>query len=242
MGEAYIVRRGGGTKLFAAIGVTYPEGSTCTCTGEGKTLTAKTTTGQWVFPVPKAGTYTVTATDGTNTKSQSVSITTEGQLESVELSYWDGELFVDGNAYSDITGGFEVANWIGLNWFEADIEDESSGSYLQASYTGKSAGGLFTANKIDVTSYNTLTCVFDPESTFVNNSSAFQAYVAVSDSVGGTIKDPFASVFVTYAQTNSKISVDLDISDLTGSYHLGFASFNARQESMIRVTELRLLR
>ena len=76
-----------GTKLFAAIGVTYPAGSTVTCTNGTKTLTAKNTSGQWVFAIPEIGTWTVTATDGTNTKSQSVSITSEGQFESVELRY-----------------------------------------------------------------------------------------------------------------------------------------------------------
>lgn len=76
-----------GSKLFAAIGVTYPAGSTVTCTNGTKTLTAKNTSGQWVFAIPEIGTWTVTATDGTNTKSQSVSITSEGQFESVELRY-----------------------------------------------------------------------------------------------------------------------------------------------------------
>lgn len=78
---------GGGTKLFAAIGVTYPAGSTLTCSNGTSTLKAKTTTGQWVFAIPSAGTWTVTATLGTSTKSQSVSITTEGQFESVVLAY-----------------------------------------------------------------------------------------------------------------------------------------------------------
>lgn len=88
MGECFITRRGGGSgKLFAAIGVTYPVGSAVTCTNGTKTLTAKTTSGQWVFAIPEAGTWTVTATDGTSSKSESVSITKEGQWESVELSY-----------------------------------------------------------------------------------------------------------------------------------------------------------
>ena len=84
------VMSGGGTKLFAAIGVTYPAGSTLTCTNGTKTMKAKTTSGQWVFAVPEAGTWTVTSTDptdSTKTKSQSVSITSEGQFESVELNF-----------------------------------------------------------------------------------------------------------------------------------------------------------
>lgn len=77
----------GGTKLYAAIGVTYPKGSTCTCSNGKKTLKAKDTSGQWVFAVPSAGTWTVTATDGTNTKSQSVTISNEGQNEKVRIAY-----------------------------------------------------------------------------------------------------------------------------------------------------------
>lgn len=78
---------GGGTKLFAAIGVTYPAGSVVTCTNGTKTLTAKNTSGQWVFAIPEAGTWTVKATSGSNTKSQSVSITSEGQFEQIALSF-----------------------------------------------------------------------------------------------------------------------------------------------------------
>ena len=78
---------GGGAKAFALIGVTYPEGSTCTCTDGAKTLKLKNTSGQGIFLIPYAAIWTVTATDGTNTKSESVEITSEGQAETVELTY-----------------------------------------------------------------------------------------------------------------------------------------------------------
>ena len=88
MSRCFIEGMGGGAEnLFAAIGVTYPAGSTLTCYNGSKTFKAKTTTGQWVFAIPEAGTWTVTATDGTNSKSQSVRITSEGQVESVRLIY-----------------------------------------------------------------------------------------------------------------------------------------------------------
>ena len=81
----------GSGKLFAAIGVTYPAGSTVTCTNKqtGKVLTAKNASEdtQWVFSIPEAGEWTVKATHGTNSKEQTVSIAKEGQFESVELSY-----------------------------------------------------------------------------------------------------------------------------------------------------------
>lgn len=83
-----IMLSGGGTgKLFAAIGVTYPVGSTVTCTNGTKTLKAKNTSGQWVFAIPETGTWTVTATDGTNTSRKFVEIIFEGQSVSVNLAY-----------------------------------------------------------------------------------------------------------------------------------------------------------
>lgn len=77
---------GGSGKLFAVIAVTYPEGSVCTCSNGTKTLTAKDTSGKALFNVV-VGEWTVTATDGSRTKSASVSITTEGQIESLTLAY-----------------------------------------------------------------------------------------------------------------------------------------------------------
>ena len=73
--------------VYACIGVTYPSGSTCTCTNGTKTLTAKDTTGTALFVIPSAGTWTVTAVNGSQSASKSVNITTEGQVESVTLSF-----------------------------------------------------------------------------------------------------------------------------------------------------------
>lgn len=95
--KGVIMLSGGGkstNKEFAVIQATYPVGSICTATNGQKTLTAPDTSGAALFtiPEPKAlpETWTVTATDptdATKTKSKSVEITTEGQVESVTLSY-----------------------------------------------------------------------------------------------------------------------------------------------------------
>lgn len=75
-----------GARLRSVIAVTYPSGSLCTCSNGTKTLKARDTSGRALFNVP-AGEWTVTATDGDKTKSQTVSITAEGQFESVTLAY-----------------------------------------------------------------------------------------------------------------------------------------------------------
>ena len=86
--KAMIYGNGGGnTKVFAVIGVTYPEGSTCTATDGTTTLSAPDTSGTWACVVPNAGTWTLECTDGTDTATETVTITAEGQVETVEVDY-----------------------------------------------------------------------------------------------------------------------------------------------------------
>lgn len=115
MGEAFITRRGGSSaKVYAVIGVTYPTGSICTCSNGSKTLTTKDTSGKAMFIIPSAGTWTVTAVSGSKSKSKAVSITAEGQVETVTLIFetilWESG--ADQN--TSITGGFAAndANYV----------------------------------------------------------------------------------------------------------------------------------
>lgn len=73
--------------VYAVISVTYPSGSTVTCTNGSKTLTAKDTTGKALFVIPAAGTWTVKAVKGSQSASKAVSITAEGQVKTVELTF-----------------------------------------------------------------------------------------------------------------------------------------------------------
>jgi hypothetical protein len=105
MGEAFITRRGGsGNKIFAVIGVTYPAGSICTCSNGSKTLTTKDTSGKAMFIIPSAGTWTVKAVSGSKSKSKAVSITAEGQVETVTLTYG---LYIFKNG-SGLTSGYSI--------------------------------------------------------------------------------------------------------------------------------------
>lgn len=101
---------GGGSDTYAFIVVAYPSGSTCTATNGTTTLRAPDTSGSWVCKVPNAGTWTITATDGTDTASTAVTITTEGQRESVTLEY-RVYLFKAGDQCTDVTGGWNISGW-----------------------------------------------------------------------------------------------------------------------------------
>ena len=105
--------------VYAVIRVTYPSGSTCTCTNGSKTLTAKDTSGKALFVIPSAGTWTVKAVSGSKSTSKTVSITAEGQVETVTLSYelvlfnngvvsgyaWNSSNFDSGYGDAKVSGG-----------------------------------------------------------------------------------------------------------------------------------------
>lgn len=78
---------GGGSKVVASIVVTYPAGSTLTCTLGSKVLTAKDTSGKWVFGLPSTGNWVVKAVKDSKSKSATVEITAKGQVKTVELVY-----------------------------------------------------------------------------------------------------------------------------------------------------------
>lgn len=90
--------------VYAVIDVTYPSGSVCTCTNGTLTLTAKDTSGKAIFVIPSAGTWTVTAVSGSQSASKAVSITAEGQVETVELTYG---LYIFKNG-SGLTSGYSI--------------------------------------------------------------------------------------------------------------------------------------
>lgn len=89
---------------YAIISVAYPSGSVCTCTNGTLTLTAKDTSGKAIFVIPSAGTWTVTAVSGSQSTSKTVSITAEGQVEIVELTYG---LYIFKNG-SGLTSGYSI--------------------------------------------------------------------------------------------------------------------------------------
>lgn len=76
-----------GTSFSATISITYPAGSTCTVSNYKKTWTAPNTSGSWTFKANEVGYYTVKAVKGSQSKSAAVKITTEGQVETVALSF-----------------------------------------------------------------------------------------------------------------------------------------------------------
>ena len=207
MSEAFITRRGGGgMKLFAVISVTYPAGSVCTCTKGTKTYKAKNTSGLALFAVPEVGDWIVSCTDGTQTASKTVTISAEGQSESVRLAYFDGTIYDAGTVNVEMEVTSSPAGVYSVTY---------NASSLTFKYGGGQAAGFLSA-KVDVTDYSTLKVTYKG-----NNVLSGVGYVAINDTntVAYNSSPKGSSAF--YHATPDTHTGSLDISSFTGEYYVG---------------------
>lgn len=192
-------------EAYAVISVIYPEGSTCTCTDGTTTLTLETTSGTGFFLISTAGDWTVSATDGTNTRSKSVSITSEGQSEIVELNYnlvlFDNGSVVEWTSYARLSGNDSCSIGSSL------VCTRNSGVSL--SYTG---AVVYTYEAILLTGYSQLNVQF-------KSVSGLSSYIGVCDASTSNKDQPTtwaASKECTVAAFGSGGVATLDISALSG--------------------------
>ena len=140
---------GGGSKVVASIVVTYPAGSTLTCTLGSKVLTAKDTSGKWVFGLPSMGNWVIKAVSGSKSKSKTVSITAEGQVKNVTLMFeailW--EAGADQN--TSITGGFAANDTTYVKIGNSTVTITGECTYFgEGSHAWSQGGNFYTKNKV----------------------------------------------------------------------------------------------
>lgn len=99
--------------FHASVTVTYPIGAACGISGQGETYYA--TTDPYTFTVHHTGTYTLTCTLNNRSATKTVTITTDGQTESVTFTIED---IYDG---STITPVNDIQTWLNC----ANIFDKS---------------------------------------------------------------------------------------------------------------------
>ena len=216
----------------ATISITYPATSTCVVkNSSGTTVASDTNTGSstktWTATVGATGAYTVTATatDGSGkTKSATVSITTDGQSESVTLTYI---LYLrDGIDDCDAdTGGWisEARAW-GENvaGAGAPIVDKSNITWtvLKQNYA---KGGLYrTVNKIDLSQYNTL---FVELAVSATDSHPEYFTFGIWSELGTYYRYNMAAYWNPTDNIGSTV-INIDISKLNGSYYVGYGLYN----------------
>ena len=202
------VLSGGADKPYAVIGATYPSGATCTCTNGSKTLTAKDTSGKAIFVIPSAGTWTVKAVKGSKSTSKKVSITAEGQVKTVTLSYelvlfnngvvsgykWDSSNFDSGYGDAKVSNG--LIYLYGYTW--------DNNISLQPGW-----GEIGISSAIGLSDYNTL-----------------KVHLKKIDSADGTVTIQVGTTALGDNTTTKKVTLtagtttSLDISSITGSKYI----------------------
>lgn len=215
MSESFICRRGGSGTPFAVIGVTYPEGSTCTCSDGTKTLTAKGTSGRAIFNIPYAGTWTVSCTDGTDTASESVSITADGQSETVELNY--GTYLIDYEEYPN----YDTWSWKNYpvnnndpNPSRVSVTRGESGLTIPG---GSGFNNFYGTDNIDLTSFTTLHIAFS-----ITKATGWGGYLGVLSGTTSRFDGNFlASISISSSLVGNNLTRSIDISSVTGSHKIG---------------------
>lgn len=191
------------SKVFATIAVTYAEGKTVTCTNGATTLTAKTTSGSWQFGVPNAGEWVVS--DGE--RSQTVSVTKQGQSESVVLktALW---LYNEGNEYTNITGGWGIDGYSGDAGVSAATK---AAGYIEFIGIGNGYRAMGTLKAVDLTEKQTL--YVDWQATSVIYNTGLDIYVTKTKKI-----TPVASASVNVVGERHVDSID--ISHISGEAFL----------------------
>ena len=129
------------TYFIATINVTYPAGSTCKATHtDGTVLNAPDTSGTWALVVGNTGTWTISSTNGSQSDSENVSITNDGQVTSVTLTYFAATISVTYPANSTCV----VTNSSG----QSVAGDTNAGSSTKAWTAIVGATGTYTVTAI----------------------------------------------------------------------------------------------
>lgn len=200
----------------ATISITYPAQSTCVIkNSSGTQVASDTNTGTsakaWTTTVDASGTYTITATatDGSGkTKSTTVSITTDGQSESVTLTFemilFDngiiGDIKWDASKVDDAT--YCTNSVADVIWLSGIVYDNGLVFVAPSATRGISSA-------IDLTNYNKVNVRVKQ---VLSNTGTAKIYVGTS-----ALGDQIATANI--ALTDGQIS-SLDISSVTESKYI----------------------
>ena len=200
-------------KLFAVIGVTYPAGLTCTCTNGSKTLTAKDTSGKALFVIPSAGTWTVTAVKGSQSASKAVSITAEGQVETVTLML---------KLYLFTSGEGVVDDWTPLygGYTNAAVTSEKMTLNGGEAFYYFSAAAVTSNNAIDLSGYSKLVVDVQTNKAATDNVYAWVGVSATKFTRGSETNTISISNSAAYTKisTTTRYEIEVDIANINTGY------------------------
>lgn len=183
------------------------------------------------YDLVKPGAFSSTArnysvTLGGNTVSDTLVVNAAGEYTK-PISFWNGQLYLNGNQYPDITGGWSARNTRYASYDEGTVRAvtptfDTSGSTMVASVSATTAspdvsGSVQTNNAIDLTNYSTIT--FTVNHTYSAYARRVFYFVTAADTAAGDVFSPAAQ---TVSTTAGDQTVTVNVSGLTGSYYVGY--------------------
>ncbi len=202
--------------FFAAtINVTYPAGSTCAITTDitnySDAIFAGDTSGYWSFTIPYAGTWLVACFTGDITNPEKlaykiVSIATDGQSESVTLSY---ELYIFKSGVG-MTSGYSAK--FAPYFSGGDTSSSINKNAITWATNAAQGGNMVISPAVDLSSYNTLHVELD----YTGHYDGGYVTFGVGDSAQG--KSFNASTNDTY--NTSRHTITIDVSAITSNLYI----------------------
>ncbi|QHI71455.1 hypothetical protein [Aminipila terrae] len=158
---------------------------------------------------------------------------------------WAGELYDAGNTYIDKTGGWGLY-YVRHSEVGSLALDTSYMTLVSNWYSSGSDGNeieIGTANKVDVTAFNSLSVTFDAVVQSGRTDFGFALLNSKDVGAGTTIAKitPVKLAYISDNTTVRTITMILDISAITGQYYLGFESYAAlNSQSTIYIKTIKL--
>ena len=145
------------------------------------------------------------------------------------VAAWDGKLYLNGNEYETVTGGWQTQRPTG--YFNADGKATKNATSIALAASSNQYITATPSKKIDLTSFDWL--YFKVDSVTVGGSA--YAHVAVY------LNDEFSNATAVKILTTPTVGVNaLNISDLSGAYFVGFGCGSTGTASAITVSEVYL--
>ena len=202
-----------GTSFSATISITYPAGSICTVSNYKKTWTAPNTTGSWTFKANEVGYYTVKAVSGSQSASKAVSITAEGQVETVTLMF---------KLYLFTSGEGVVDDWTPLygGYTNAAVTSEKMTLNGGEAYYYSSTAAVTSNNAIDLSGYSKLVVDVQTNKAATDNVYAWVGVSATKFTRGSETSTISISNSAAYTKisTTTRYEIEVDIANINTGY------------------------
>ena len=228
-GTGNLGRGVGGASLYGMILVNYPEGSNVTISG-GRAGKREITSSQILYYIKDPGTYSITANNGVQTRTKSVTISTFGQSEKINIVY-SLDLYKPGD-----TSGWTVMGWK----YNAASSSGTVASAPQLTYRTNDMviaqnsyhSGITYHAQVDVTEFSSLICTCSFSGWNSTSNGLFLMYNVNGN--GSYHDNAAASTKVTAASGNMRLVID--VSSRTGTYYPAIATARDSMTSTFYIT------